>query len=675
MVTFATASAAASPVAIGVAARTSRCQIAHGLGTGRLSLRFDPACSGLTRGGPPAPKATRGKTGEIRGVVTGPGHTPIAGICVLTDDSDSVVTGADGSYLITRLTPGRYHVGFVAGCGNAGSYAPQVYPGTADLLGGLRVLVRAGQVRRGVDAVMRPGGTIAGTLTDGAGQPLGDICVAPAELGGPYVVTMLLERMLFAFDSESGISESAGRYRIANVWPGRYDVEFFSCGKGNYAPRWFRTRAGAPVSVWVGAGAVTSGVSAVMRPGGTIGGTVTQDGSNQDKNACVLADPVGGSPAFRGLGTTEVFPSKGSYSITGLAAGRYAVETFPCDSGKFGNQWYPDATGPATAAEVSVVTGKTTKDISVAVTKGGSISGRVTSAITGRALRRVCVQVLDFDAESPMNLNFVNEACTNRAGRYRVGGLGGKGSYALVFGGSLMTAALLRTGVNVHAPAGTTGVNAAIADPGSMSGTVISDPGSKPAGGTCVTAFPVTGHGIIGVAQTSPSGRYELTDLTPGTYKVLFAACTPGPVPGAPGQAPQWYPARDQRRNAALVRIRAGRRTTGIGARLAADGRLSGTVTTASRRPLDGICVTAVPASPGPAVPGFGAAVAVTSRVGKYTIGDLAPGRYKAEFSSGCGSTGYVTQWWRDADSPLKATEIAVRPGSVTTGIDAALIR
>lgn len=204
-----------------------------------------------------------------------------------------------------------------------------------------------------------------------------------------------------------------------------------------------------------------------------------------------------------------------------------------------------------------------------------------------------------------------------------------------------------------------------------MSGTVISGPRSKPVGGVCVTAFPVTGPGIVGLAQTSPGGSYVLTDLTPGTYKVLFAACTPGPVPGVPGQAPQWYPAQDRRRNAALVRIRAGRRTTGIGARLAADGRLSGTVTTTGRKPLGGICVTAVPA--GPAFPGSGPVVAITSRAGKYTIGDVAPGRYKAEFSSGCGTIGYATQWWRDAVSQPKATEFGVRPGSVTTGIDAAL--
>ena len=581
------------------------------------------------------------------------------------------MTGADGSYLITGLTPGRYHVGFVGGCGNAGSYAPQVYPGTADLLGGLRVQVRGGQVRRGINAVMRPGGTIAGTLTDGARKPLGDICVDPVELGGPYVLTILLLRMLVAFDSESGISKSAGSYRIANVWPGRYDVEFFPCGQENYSARWFRTRAGAPVSVWVGAGAVTAGVSAVMRPGGIISGTVTQNGRNQDQNACVQANPAGGSPAFRGLGSTEAFPSKGSYSIAGLAVGRYAVSVFPCDNGKFGSQWYPDATGPAAAAKVSVAAGKTTAGIHIAVTKGGSISGRVSSAVTGRALRHVCVQVLDFDAENPGNLNLVNDACTDRAGRYRVGGLGGKGSYAVVFGGSLMTAALLRTGVNVLAPAGTTGVNAAIPDPGSMSGTVTSDPRSKPAGGVCVTAFPVTGPGIVGLAQTSAGGRYELTDLTPGTYKVLFATCTPGPVPGAPAEAPQWYPAQGKRRNAALVRIQPGRQTTGIGTRLAADGRLSGTVTTTGRKPLGGICVTAVPA--GPAFPGSGPAVAITSRAGKYAIGDVAPGRYKAEFSSGCGTTGYATQWWRGAVSQQKATEFAVRPGSVTTGIDAEL--
>ena len=343
----------------------------HGLGTGVFRLDLDPACSHPNPGKLPAQltvRVTDGRTvtvtaviqpaAQIRGVVTGSDGKPVAGICVVTDRTSPVTTRADGSYRVTGLAAGRYQVGFIGGCGNQGSYAPQVYPGAADLAGGGQVRVTAGQVRRGISAVLRPGGTIAGTLANATGQAIGDICVDPVQLGGPYIVTTLLERMLYAFDSESGFRESTGSYAIQNVWPGRYDVMFFPCGRANYAARWFRTVAGAPVGVWAGAGAVTSGVSAVMGPGGSIRGTVTQGGVNEDNNACVLASPRAGSPAFRGLGTTEVFPAKGGYSIPGLAAGQYVVEVFPCDRGKFGSQWFPDATGPATAKPVRVIARK-----------------------------------------------------------------------------------------------------------------------------------------------------------------------------------------------------------------------------------------------------------------------------------------------------------------------------
>jgi hypothetical protein len=416
---------------------------------------------------------------------------------------------------------------------------------------------------------------------------------------------------------------------------------------------------------------VTSGVNAVMQAGGSIRGTVTQSGRNEDANACVSAFPRGGSAAFQGMGLTEVFPSKGGFSIPGLAAGHYVLEVFACNRGKFGNQWYPNATRPSAASPVRVIAGKPTGGINIAVTQAGSISGRITSAGTKRPLPHVCVQVLDFNAVDPHNQNFVNEACSDSSGRYRVGGLGGKGTYDVVFGGYGPYAARVRTGVPVRAPAGTTDVNAALQNPGSMSGTVTSGPRSGPVKGICVTAFPVTGHGIVGLSLTGPGGRYQMTDLTPGTYKVLFDACTPGPVPGAPGRAPQWYRGRDWRSTATTVRITAGRQTTGIGARLVADGTVSGTVTTTGSAPLGGICVTAVPAKAD--FPGSKAVAGITTSAGTYSIGDLAPGTYKVRFSSGCGATGYASQWWQDANSESAAAVITMRPGEATSGIDATL--
>jgi hypothetical protein len=353
-----------------------------------------------------------------------------------------------------------------------------------------------------------------------------------------------------------------------------------------------------------------------------------------------------GEASVRATGTSRCGPCGPSTSRDGIWSVRYQLRS-------------------------AAIPGTTAAGVNIAVAKGGSVSGRVTSSVTGRPLRDVCVQVLDGDADDPASGNIISAACSSQDGRYRIGRLGGKGSYDVVFGGYGSTAGLVRTGVPVRAPADTAGVNAALPRPGSMSGTVTSEPGSAPVSGICVTAFPVTGHGIDGLSQTGPGGGYQLIGLTPGTYKVLFAACTPGPVPGMPGQAPQWYRGQGARSTATLVRIRAGRRTAGIGARLAADGTLSGTVTTAGNAPLGGICVTAVPA--GAAFPGAGPIAGITPAAGTYTIGDAAPGDYTVEFTSGCGAAGYASQWWQDAASLTAATVISVQPGAATTGIDAAL--
>jgi hypothetical protein len=64
--------------------------------------------------------------------------------------------------------------------------------------------------------------------------------------------------------------------------------------------------------------------------------------------------------------------------------------------------------------------------------------------------------------------------------------------------------------------------------------------------------------------------------------------------------------------------------------------------------------------------------IAVT-RGGGYSVIDLTPGRYRVEFSSGCGASGYATQWWKNASSQAKATTITVPASTVRTGIDAVL--
>ena len=82
---------------------------------------------------------------------------------------------------------------------------------------------------------------------------------------------------------------------------------------------------------------------------------------------------------------------------------------------------------------------------------------------------------------------------------------------------------------------------------------------------------------------------------------------------------------------------------------------------------LIGICVTAVPAG------GRAPSVIAITRPGGYQASDLAPGRYKVEFSSGCGLPGYATQWYKGQSSEGAATAVTVSPGAITPGISATL--
>jgi len=65
--------------------------------------------------------------------------------------------------------------------------------------------------------------------------------------------------------------------------------------------------------------------------------------------------------------------------------------------------------------------------------------------------------------------------------------------------------------------------------------------------------------------------------------------------------------------------------------------------------------------------------IAVSGPNGGYSLVGVQPGRYKVEFSSGCGDAGFRTQWWKDSGSAGAATVLAVGVGANVTGIDAAL--
>src|SRR6185437_6635547 len=123
--------------------------------------------------------------GILSGTVTDSHGHPIAGLGVLAYngdvDGDGACTSKTGAFSIPQLPPGRYAVEFFNACGATGNWAPQYYPGKVNPATAVPVRVRLSQHVTGIDATMRPGSTITGTVTSQAGRPLRRICVALLE--------------------------------------------------------------------------------------------------------------------------------------------------------------------------------------------------------------------------------------------------------------------------------------------------------------------------------------------------------------------------------------------------------------------------------------------------------------------------------------------------------------
>jgi hypothetical protein len=621
----------------------------NGLATGKYQVSFRPGCGPnenvLPETLPGTVQLTTGKRvtgvngvlqvgGQITGTVTNAATgKPQDRVCVDASGPNGVgedISFFDGTYTIQQLPTGSYEVDFTHDCqGPSPSLAPQTYKneplGFAD-----PVSVTQGQVTSGIDAAMQPGGTISGTTTISGGQKANNICVEAVSPQGSGSITASLQ---------------AGRYTIANLAPGLYRVFFFDCGNRNLAAQEFR--GGQLISV--NAGTTTSGVSAVMQQAGRISGTVSSRAGGKLKSICVLATSL-----RNGLVSEAVTGSTGRYTVTQLSAGRYSVEFIACDGRNFASTWFRNKSRASAANPVTVKARVTTTGINATLGTGGTISGVVSVKATGKPAPGVCVTAISGSTES--------FAITGKTGRYSIDELN-TGSYAVQYvpcgGGSL--AGQVKT-VQVTAGRHATGVNEALVVGGQVSGQVLAGAPATGQAAVCVDVLPLAASSLGEDTLTAAGGTFTVGSLQPGSYKVLFGdpACA-GPF------APQWYDGQPSQAKATVITVSGGATTNLNPATLAVLGQITGTVTGPGPTALTGVCVAAEPVSARqPAV------VAVT-RGGKYSIMSLQPGRYRVEFSSGCGASGLKTQWWKNASSKSAATIITVPIGAVTSGINATL--
>ena len=273
----------------------------------------------------------------------------------------------------------------------------------------------------------------------------------------------------------------------------------------------------------------------------------------------------------------------------------------------------------ATAARpVTVREGYTTGKVRIALTRGGSIAGRVTTAASGFPVRNACVSADPAGAAAAHDL-FGGGAQTSRKGTYKITGLTA-GRYRIVVSpdcaGSQPDLAplTLKRLVRVRTGKVTVGVNASLHRGGSVFGFV-TGPGALAEPGVCVEVFRLPG-GLVDVESTDARGKYTSGGLAPGNYKFEF---NNGCGDGGTGLGIRFLGRS----------VQAGVAYAGVDASLPADGTITGSVTGTGAAPLTGICVSAVPVATAQRT------VYAVSGAGSYAITDLLPGKYRVEFQAG----------------------------------------
>lgn len=321
--------------------------------------------------------AALGVGGSISGTVTTEQGNPLNGMSVeafplyyaadLSSQipSYSTITDAQGHYTIGGLPTGTYQVMF--SYWENGTYAPEWYSDAPFRSQSQHVIVVAGESTANIDAALAIGGTINGTVTDEASNPLGDVWVD---------VQRYNPNTGFWESIYSVSTDNAGIYAIGGLPTGQYRIKFDPPSDSDYAAEWYDDASSysQATDVIVTLGQTTGQIDAALAQSGNISGRVTHqaDGSPLVTYAVQAHHYDADTETWEQVG--EAYTEQdGTYTITNLPAGIYRVKF--TRTSPYATEWYNDVLYPDQSVDVPVLAGQTTSAIDASVGEGATILG------------------------------------------------------------------------------------------------------------------------------------------------------------------------------------------------------------------------------------------------------------------------------------------------------------
>ncbi len=355
-------------------------------------------------------------------------------------------------------------------------------------------------------ATSAAGAGISGTVTDAATLTgVAGVSVSVYDVGGNVVGAATT-----GFD---------GTYTTGPLGAGPYRVGFAAPG---YQSQFFRNRSslGTADQISVQPGAPTTGIDAELVALSAITGTVTDQRTHQAiQGAEVTAYDSSGSPV-----ASASTGADGSYTVAGVPPGVYRVGF---EASGYQSQFYSARTSLASADPVTLSSGYTMNGVDAALAPSpGSITGRVTDAVTGRPIRNVEVTVYDGQGAA------VNTSCTAASGKYTIAGLV-SGTYRVGFNDDCGATGYLPqfySGQPSLAAANPVAVAAGSATSGIDAQVKLAPRGQPPAN----TSLPSLG-GAATLGQRLSASAGEWSGTAPLAYGFQWQRCTQScvEIPGA----------------------------------------------------------------------------------------------------------------------------------------------